>query len=301
MDNAPQPTPVPSPTQPLGHHAHHRHAGGPAPHAPPGSARRRPGGRWSWHCAGSDFANDTGGGWHSRQGFLVAYPSGLGSESWQRPEPPGQAPGAPVTSSFLFFVSFLLLRRLLVPSSLPEEARRSSARSTSSRPRSASTRTRLLHGRVERRGHDRAARPATLRAPRRRCPVAGGYRSLPPCRPSRPLPVLEIHGTADQVVPYGGQAARLRRQREAVAVAVAAHRRLPGEGGSAATRARGDRDRLAPLQRRDARRARAPRRPGARLARRPADRRRRRRRSPRLADVAVLPQPPAAAARRVSA
>jgi polyhydroxybutyrate depolymerase len=35
--------------------------------------------------------------------------------------------------------------------------------------------------------------------------VAGGYKALPPCRPGRPLPVLEIHGTGDQVVPYGGQ------------------------------------------------------------------------------------------------
>jgi polyhydroxybutyrate depolymerase len=35
--------------------------------------------------------------------------------------------------------------------------------------------------------------------------VAGGYRALPPCRPSRPVPGLEIHGTADQVVPYGGK------------------------------------------------------------------------------------------------
>ena len=35
--------------------------------------------------------------------------------------------------------------------------------------------------------------------------VAGGYKALPPCRPARPLPVLEIHGTGDQVVPYGGQ------------------------------------------------------------------------------------------------
>jgi polyhydroxybutyrate depolymerase len=34
--------------------------------------------------------------------------------------------------------------------------------------------------------------------------VAGGYRALPPCKPERPLPVLEIHGTADQVVPYAG-------------------------------------------------------------------------------------------------
>jgi polyhydroxybutyrate depolymerase len=35
-------------------------------------------------------------------------------------------------------------------------------------------------------------------------PVAGGYSHQPPCRPSRPLSVLEIHGTADQVVPYFG-------------------------------------------------------------------------------------------------
>ena len=34
--------------------------------------------------------------------------------------------------------------------------------------------------------------------------VAGGYRTLRPCTPERPLPVLEIHGTADQVFPYGG-------------------------------------------------------------------------------------------------
>jgi polyhydroxybutyrate depolymerase len=36
-------------------------------------------------------------------------------------------------------------------------------------------------------------------------PVAGGYGSLGPCHPSRPMPVLEIHGTSDQVVPYGGK------------------------------------------------------------------------------------------------
>jgi polyhydroxybutyrate depolymerase len=34
--------------------------------------------------------------------------------------------------------------------------------------------------------------------------VAGGYRTLRPCTPERPLPVLEIHGTAGQVFPYGG-------------------------------------------------------------------------------------------------
>jgi polyhydroxybutyrate depolymerase len=36
-------------------------------------------------------------------------------------------------------------------------------------------------------------------------PVAGGYRSLDPCRPDRPVSVLEIHGTADPVVPYDGK------------------------------------------------------------------------------------------------
>lgn len=32
--------------------------------------------------------------------------------------------------------------------------------------------------------------------------VAGGYGTLPGCRAARPLSVLEIHGTADSVVPY---------------------------------------------------------------------------------------------------
>ena len=35
--------------------------------------------------------------------------------------------------------------------------------------------------------------------------VAGGYSSLPPCRANGPLSVLEIHGTADAVVPYYGR------------------------------------------------------------------------------------------------
>lgn len=32
--------------------------------------------------------------------------------------------------------------------------------------------------------------------------VAGAYGGLAPCRPDRPVSLLEIHGTADQVVPY---------------------------------------------------------------------------------------------------
>src|SRR4051812_41130576 len=37
-------------------------------------------------------------------------------------------------------------------------------------------------------------------------PVAGGYRALDPCPSSARTSVLEIHGTADTVVPYNGQA-----------------------------------------------------------------------------------------------
>jgi polyhydroxybutyrate depolymerase len=36
-------------------------------------------------------------------------------------------------------------------------------------------------------------------------PVAGGYRALDPCPSTRHLSVLEIHGTADHVVPYSGK------------------------------------------------------------------------------------------------
>lgn len=40
-------------------------------------------------------------------------------------------------------------------------------------------------------------------------PVAGGYR-LGGCHPDRPLPLLEIHGTSDHVVPYGGTTSKRR-------------------------------------------------------------------------------------------
>ena len=36
-------------------------------------------------------------------------------------------------------------------------------------------------------------------------PVAGGYKTLPSCNPSRPMPVLEIHGSRDPIVPYAGR------------------------------------------------------------------------------------------------
>jgi polyhydroxybutyrate depolymerase len=35
-------------------------------------------------------------------------------------------------------------------------------------------------------------------------PVAGAYDTLPPCHSRRPVPLLEIHGTADPIAPYRG-------------------------------------------------------------------------------------------------
>lgn len=42
-------------------------------------------------------------------------------------------------------------------------------------------------------------------------PVAGGYDGQPPCHPSHPVSVLEIHGISDPVVPYFGQSRRRTR------------------------------------------------------------------------------------------
>jgi polyhydroxybutyrate depolymerase len=36
-------------------------------------------------------------------------------------------------------------------------------------------------------------------------PVSGGTRKLPPCRPARPLSVLDFHGTSDPIVIYRGR------------------------------------------------------------------------------------------------
>ena len=38
--------------------------------------------------------------------------------------------------------------------------------------------------------------------------VAGGYDDQPSCRPARPVSVFEVHGTADQIVPYFGRTHR---------------------------------------------------------------------------------------------
>ncbi len=59
-------------------------------------------------------------------------------------------------------------------------------------------------------------------------PVAGGYGALPDCHPSRPVPLLEIHGTADEVVPYRGTGNPVRGD---VASFLAQWRRLDGCAG----------------------------------------------------------------------
>jgi len=67
--------------------------------------------------------------------------------------------------------------------------------------------------------------------------VTGGYRALSPCKPQRPLPLLVIHGTADQVLPYG---ARPRVYKASVRRWLGRWRRLDGCRGNV------DRLKLAP-------------------------------------------------------
>jgi polyhydroxybutyrate depolymerase len=38
-------------------------------------------------------------------------------------------------------------------------------------------------------------------------PVSGGTRELPPCHPARPISILDVHGTSDQIVSYRGRGA----------------------------------------------------------------------------------------------
>jgi polyhydroxybutyrate depolymerase len=38
-------------------------------------------------------------------------------------------------------------------------------------------------------------------------PVSGGTRQLPPCHPARPISILDVHGTSDQIVSYRGRGA----------------------------------------------------------------------------------------------
>jgi polyhydroxybutyrate depolymerase len=130
---------------------------------------------------GAEFADDTGfSRLADREKFIVAYPSAGGRHAFWNMS--GSVPGAPDDLE--------ALERSL-------DALEASA--CVDRAHVFATGVSNGGGMVARlacQGAERLAGVAT---------VAGGYGSLPPCKPARPLPILEIHGTADQVVPYGGK------------------------------------------------------------------------------------------------
>ena len=101
-------------------------------------------------------------------------------------------------------------------------------------------------------------------------PVAAGYRALDPCPATARASFLDIHGTADTVVPYNGKRPGPRRLGPALHRALGAPRRLrrrPGPDHPAPAR----HPRALPrLRRRPARRAPAPLGDRPRLARRRA-------------------------------
>lgn len=130
---------------------------------------------------GADFARDTGfSRLADREHFLVAYPSASGPHAFWNMS--GVVPGAPDDVEEIE-TSVDQLERVAC----------------------------IDHARVfvtgVSNGGGMAARLACEASERLAgvAAVAGGYSALPPCKPERPLPVLEIHGTGDQVVPYGGK------------------------------------------------------------------------------------------------
>ena len=152
-------------------------------HAPPGAYKPRPL-VIALHGAGetgSDFANDTGfSRLADREGFLVAYPqSGGPNDFWNMS---GQVAGATNDVEALERSLDQLEAAVCVDPA-----------------RVFVTGVSNGGGMAARLGCDLSERLAGVAS------VAGGYRALPPCQPERPLPVLEIHGTGDQVVPYGGR------------------------------------------------------------------------------------------------
>jgi polyhydroxybutyrate depolymerase len=152
-------------------------------HAPRGAYKPRPL-VIALHGAGEtgpDFADDTGfSRLADREGFLVAYPSSGGPTSFWNMS--GQVPGGTNDVEALERSLDALEAAVCVDHA-----------------RVFVTGVSNGGGMAARLGCDLAERLAGIAA------VAGGYRALPPCRPERPLPVLEIHGTGDQVVPYNGR------------------------------------------------------------------------------------------------
>lgn len=184
-------------------------------HAPRGAYKPRPL-IIALHGAGetgTDFAQDTGfSRLADREGFLVAYPSAGGPNSFWNMS--GQVPGGTNDVEALERSLDQLEAAVCVDPA-----------------RVFVTGVSNGGGMAARLGCELSERLAGIAA------VAGGYRALPPCRPERPLPVLEIHGTGDQVVPYGG---RPPDYRGSVARWLAQWRRIDGCRGTA--------DRLRPAQ-----------------------------------------------------
>jgi polyhydroxybutyrate depolymerase len=177
-------------------------------HAPRGADRPRPL-VIALHGAGetgADFARDTGfSRLADRERFLVAYPSAAGPHAFWNMS--GEVPGAPNDVEELERSLDQLERAACVD-----------------RARVFVTGVSNGGGMTARLACDASERLAGVAA------VAGGYRALPPCRPDRPLPVLEIHGTGDQVVPYGGKPPDYRGS---VARWLAMWRRIDGCHGTA--------------------------------------------------------------------
>src|SRR5262249_50831546 len=115
-----------------------------------------------------------------RKGFVVAYPSAAGNPArWNIAGRPGAAPD---DVAFVDSLLDALEARLCIDPS-----------------RVYATGVSNGGGMVARLGCDLSDRLRAI------APVAGGYSSLPPCKPARPLSVLEIHGTSDHIVPYAGR------------------------------------------------------------------------------------------------
>jgi polyhydroxybutyrate depolymerase len=187
VHDAPQPTPAPCPALTPGDHTLTIDTPEGARqvflHAPPGANKPRPL-VIALHGAGEtgqDFANDTGfSRLADREDFLVAYPSaGSPNAFWNMS---GSVPGGSNDVEAIERSLDQLEAAVCVDPA-----------------RVFVTGVSNGGGMTARLGCELSERLAGVAS------VAGGYRALPPCKPERPLPVLEIHGTADQVVPYGGK------------------------------------------------------------------------------------------------
>lgn len=134
---------------------------------------------------GQDMADYTG---YSRladlRGFLVAYPTAGGTRPFWNVS--GAIPGKPDDVDYL---------RQVIGSLTGPAACADAARVGITGVSNGGGMTALM-----------ACRAADLLAAA--APVAGGYKTLPDCEPARPLPILEIHGLRDRVVPYAGTADR---------------------------------------------------------------------------------------------